>query len=62
MKRFEIITETDARMLDVGSSVELAAGGLVTPLAQDTLSGAPRDCGRSWSPGPEAAGRPGARS
>ncbi len=37
MKRFEIITETDARMLDVGSSVELAAGGLVTPLAQDTL-------------------------
>ena len=24
-------------MLDVGSSVELAAGGLVTPLAQDTL-------------------------
>lgn len=37
MKRFEIITETDARLLDVGSSVELAAGGIVTPLAQDTL-------------------------
>ena len=37
MKPFDIITEADARMLDVGSSVELAAGGLVTPLAQDTL-------------------------
>jgi ribose 5-phosphate isomerase B len=37
MKRFEIITETDARVLDVGSSVELAAGGIITPLAQDTL-------------------------
>jgi ribose 5-phosphate isomerase B len=38
MKRFEIITETDARMLDIGSTVELAAGGLVTPLARDTLN------------------------
>ena len=37
MKRFDIITETDARVLDVGSTVELAAGGIVTPLAQDTL-------------------------
>jgi len=37
MKRFEIITETDARVLDVGSSVELSAGGIITPLAQDTL-------------------------
>jgi ribose 5-phosphate isomerase B len=37
MKRFEIITETDARTLDIGSTVELAAGGLVTPLARDTL-------------------------
>lgn len=37
MKRFDIITETDARVLDVGSAVELAAGGIVTPLAQDTL-------------------------
>ena len=37
MKRFDIITETDARTLDVGSSVELAPGGIVTPLARDTL-------------------------
>ena len=37
MKRFDIITETDARVLDVGSTVELVAGGIVTPLAQDTL-------------------------
>jgi ribose 5-phosphate isomerase B len=38
MKRFEIITEADARTLDIGSTVELAAGGHVTPLARDTLS------------------------
>jgi ribose 5-phosphate isomerase B len=38
MKRFDIITETDARMLDVGSTVELAPGGIVTPLARDTLA------------------------
>jgi ribose 5-phosphate isomerase B len=38
MKRFEIITEADARVLDYGATVELAAGGLVTPLARDTLS------------------------
>ena len=38
MKRFEIITEADARTLDIGATVELAAGGHVTPLARDTLS------------------------
>ena len=37
-KRFEIITEAEARTLDVGSTVELAAGGHVTPLARDTLA------------------------
>lgn len=37
MKRFDIITETDARVLEPGSTVELAANGIVTPLAQDTL-------------------------
>jgi len=37
MKRFEIITEADARLLDYGETVELARGGHVTPLAQDTL-------------------------
>jgi ribose 5-phosphate isomerase B len=38
IKRFEIITEADARVLDVGSTVELADGGIVTPLAKDTLA------------------------
>ena len=37
MKVFEIITEGDARGLEVGSSVTLKAGGHVTPLAADTL-------------------------
>ena len=37
MKRFTIVTEADARVLDYGSTIVLAAGGHVTPLAQDTL-------------------------
>jgi ribose 5-phosphate isomerase B len=37
-KRYDIITEADARVLDVGSTVELSAGGHVTPLARDTLA------------------------
>ena len=37
MKRFEIITEADARMLDIGETVSLQKGGHVTPLAADTL-------------------------
>ena len=37
MKRFEIITEADARSLSRGEVVELARGGHITPLAQDTL-------------------------
>jgi hypothetical protein len=37
MKRFQMITEADARVLDYGSSVLLVAGGHVTPLAEDTL-------------------------
>ena len=37
MKAFDIITEADARGLDIGSSVTLKAGGHVTPLAADTL-------------------------
>ena len=37
MKRFEIITEADARSLDVGETVALRKGGHVTPLAADTL-------------------------
>ena len=38
MKRFEIITESDARVLERGESVMLARGGHITPLAQDTLN------------------------
>lgn len=37
MKTFDIITESDARVLDIGSSVTLKSGGHVTPLAADTL-------------------------
>jgi ribose 5-phosphate isomerase B len=38
MKRFEIITESEARVLQRGESVMLAKGGHITPLAQDTLN------------------------
>jgi ribose 5-phosphate isomerase B len=37
MKRFEIITESDARVLERGETVVLARGGHITPLAADTL-------------------------
>jgi ribose 5-phosphate isomerase B len=37
MKRFDIITEIDARVLSRGETVMLARGGHVTPLAQDTM-------------------------
>jgi len=37
MKRFQLITEADARVLDEGSAVVLVQGGQVTPLALDTL-------------------------
>jgi ribose 5-phosphate isomerase B len=37
VKRFEFITEADARVIDVGASVTLAPGGQITPLALDTL-------------------------
>lgn len=36
-KVFQIITETDARRIERGATVELAKGGHVTPLAADTL-------------------------
>jgi ribose 5-phosphate isomerase B len=38
MKRYDIITEADARMLDIGSTVALNHGGTITPLAADTLN------------------------
>lgn len=37
MRRFDIITETDAQQCDVGSTIALAPGGHITPLALDTL-------------------------
>jgi len=37
MKRFDLITESDARVLPPGEPVMLARGGHVTPLAHDTL-------------------------
>jgi len=37
MKRFDIITEADARVLAPGEVVVLARGGHITPLAADTL-------------------------
>jgi ribose 5-phosphate isomerase B len=37
MKRYDIITEADARIIDIGTAVSLAPGGHITPLARDTL-------------------------
>ena len=37
VRTFDIITETDARQIERGATVELAKGGHITPLAQDTL-------------------------
>jgi ribose 5-phosphate isomerase B len=37
VKRFQMITEADARVLEFGSTIVLIAGGQITPLAQDTL-------------------------
>jgi ribose 5-phosphate isomerase B len=37
VKRFDIVTEADARVLEYGSTIALSAGGHITPLALDTL-------------------------
>ena len=37
MKRFDLVTETDALRLEPDSTIELAPGGHITPLARDTL-------------------------
>jgi len=37
MKRFELLTEADARTIEIGSSVTVPASGHITPLALDTL-------------------------
>ena len=62
MKSFDIITEADARTIDVGATVELSAGGHVTPLAKDTLAArrvtvvgaGARDAGTAAALGPAA--------
>ena len=38
MKKFDIITESDARVLTRGETVMIARRGHITPLAQDTLT------------------------
>jgi ribose 5-phosphate isomerase B len=38
MKRFQMVTEADARVLEYGSTIVLVPGGHITPLAQDTLN------------------------
>lgn len=37
-RRFALITESDARRIEPGTTVELESGGRVTPLAQETLA------------------------
>jgi ribose 5-phosphate isomerase B len=37
VKRFQMVTEADARVLEYGSTIVLLAGGHITPLAGDTL-------------------------
>jgi len=37
VRRFGLISETEARQIETGSTVELEKGGHVTPLARDTL-------------------------
>ena len=38
VRRFALITEADARLIEPGSTVELEGGGRVTPLAIETLA------------------------
>jgi ribose 5-phosphate isomerase B len=56
MKKFDIITESDARTLDIGATVELSATGHVTPLARDTWRHAES---RSFAPVPATKALPG---
>jgi ribose 5-phosphate isomerase B len=55
MKRFDIITETDARALLRGETVLLQRGGHVTPLAADTLRDKRVRVVREGEAGPEDA-------
>src|SRR5690606_23364697 len=38
IERFELISEADAQRIPEGATVELAPGGIVTPLARETLA------------------------
>lgn len=38
-RRFDVVTEADAREIEPGSTIEVDAGGRVTPLAMETLAG-----------------------
>jgi ribose 5-phosphate isomerase B len=55
MKRFEIITESDARTLMRGETVMLGRGGQITPLAADTLRDKRVTVVREGEVGPEDA-------
>src|SRR5438067_9547401 len=55
MKRFDIITEADARVLPRGEPVMLARGGHVTPLAVDTLQERRIDVVREGCASPDEA-------
>ena len=37
IRRFRFISESEARTLEPGTTVELEAGGQITPLARETL-------------------------
>src|SRR5262249_37398040 len=56
MKRFDIITEADARVLAPGETVVLARGGHITPLARDTLRGRRAAAGTEGVVSPDEAG------
>jgi ribose 5-phosphate isomerase B len=55
MRRFELLSEADARTIEVGSTVMVPAGGHITPLALDTLR-ARRVTVLRDVPDPDAAG------
>src|SRR4051794_27335633 len=56
MKKFEIITEADARTLSRGETVMLARRGHVTPLALDTLRDRKVTLVREGEEGADASG------
>ncbi len=55
MKRFQMITEAEARVIEYGSTVTLVTGGHVTPLAVDTLKARRVSVVRESGDGDEAA-------